>query len=180
MTRSTLSVSSLLVVFTLVAAACGTQSTPTAAPPTAMPPTVAAPTQAAATEVPATLAPRATPSGPATVTVGKSSQFAAFLTDDKGMTLYAYMKDSPNTATCAGKCAEAWPPLLTAGAPVAGTGADTSKLGKTMRADGNTQVTYNGWPLYYWAKDKQPGDTTGQNVGTVWFVLAPTGDPIKQ
>jgi predicted lipoprotein with Yx(FWY)xxD motif len=28
-------------------------------------------------------------------------------------------------------------------------------------------------PLYYWVRDGQPGDTTGQNVREVWFVVAP-------
>jgi predicted lipoprotein with Yx(FWY)xxD motif len=35
------------------------------------------------------------------------------------------------------------------------------------------QVTYNGWPLYGWVKDKTPGDTTGQGVGGNWFVVTP-------
>jgi predicted lipoprotein with Yx(FWY)xxD motif len=113
------------------------------------------------------------------VTVGKNSRFGSFLVDDKGVTLYIFTKDTPNTTTCYDKCAAAWPALLTAGQPVAGDGLDAGKLGTTTRTDGTTQVTYNGWPLYYFAKDKQAGDTTGQNVGSVWYVIAPTGDAIK-
>lgn len=41
------------------------------------------------------------------------------------------------------------------------------------------QVTYNGWPLYYFARDKQAGDTTGQGVGQVWYVVSPQGDQIS-
>jgi predicted lipoprotein with Yx(FWY)xxD motif len=55
---------------------------------------------------------------------------------------------------------------------------DASKLGTTTRADGSTQVTYNGWPLYYFDKDKQPGDTTGQGVGTVWYLISAAGDAL--
>jgi len=90
-----------------------------------------------------------------------------------------YTKDTPNTSTCYDKCATAWAPLLTNGAPVVGDGADASKIGTTTRTDGSTQVTYNGWPLYYFAKDKQAGDTTGQSVGSVWFVVSATGDALK-
>jgi predicted lipoprotein with Yx(FWY)xxD motif len=48
-------------------------------------------------------------------------------------------------------------------------------LGTTKRTDGTTQVTYNGWPLYYWKNDSKPGDVTGENVQGVWFVITPAG-----
>ena len=41
------------------------------------------------------------------------------------------------------------------------------------RDDGSMQVAYNGWPLYYYEPDNAPGDTTGHEVGGVWFVIAP-------
>ena len=124
----------------------------------------------------------AVPSGPATVAVSTgNATLGSFLVDSKGMTLYIYTKDSPNTSTCTGQCATAWPPLLTTGAPMAGTGADASKLGTTMRADGTTQVTYKGHPLYFFAKDKDDGDAYGQGLnsfGAGWYVLAPSGNKI--
>ena len=52
-------------------------------------------------------------------------------------------------------------------------------LGTTRRTDGSLQVTYNGWPLYYYIKDLQPGDTFGQEVGDVWFVISPAGALVK-
>ncbi|MGD0751228.1 MAG: hypothetical protein ABSA23_07450 [Anaerolineales bacterium] len=64
---------------------------------------------------------------------------------------------------------------MTSGAPTAGTGVTASMLGTTKRTDGTTQVTYNGWPLYYWVNDKVAGDTTGENVQNVWFVITPGG-----
>src|SRR6185369_7267950 len=54
-----------------------------------------------------------------------------------------------------------------------------SLLGTTTRKDGATQVTYNSWPLYYYEKDKAPGDVTGQDVGGVWFVLSAAGDKVE-
>ncbi len=162
----------VLAAVTLVASACAPQAAPTAAP-TAMPPT-----QPAAANAPATSAPEATPSGPAMVSVANGS-LGSYLVDAKGMTLYILSKDSPGTSTCTGACAALWPPLLTAGAPQAGSGVDASKLGTLTRADGTTQVTYNGWPLYDFSKDTKPGDTTGQNFKNVWYVISPAGDPIK-
>jgi predicted lipoprotein with Yx(FWY)xxD motif len=50
-----------------------------------------------------------------------------------------------------------------------------SLLGTTTRTDGTTQVTYNGWPLYYFQTDKVAGDTSGENVQGVWFVITPAG-----
>jgi predicted lipoprotein with Yx(FWY)xxD motif len=152
----------VMVALTIAASACSTQSAPTAA----------APAQSSA-------AAPAVPSGPAMVSIGKAGSLGSFLVDEKGMTLYLFTKDTPGTSTCYDKCAAAWPALLTAGTPTAGNGVDPSKFGTTTRTEGSKQVTYNGWPLYYFAKDKQPGDTTGQGVGSVWYVVAPTGNAVK-
>ncbi len=167
--NSRLSIPMVLIMLAVVAAACGTPATPTAAPP---PP---APATQAAAQAPVAAA----ASGPANVAMAKNAQLGSLLVGDNGMTLYLYTKDTPNTSTCYGKCLAAWPAFLTAGSPVAGDGVDASKLGTTTRTDGSTQVTYNGWPLYYFAKDKQPGDTTGQGVGSVWYLVSPKGDAIK-
>jgi len=104
--------------------------------------------------------------------------YGEFLTDEKGMALYLYTKDTPNTSNCYDKCATAWPPLLTTGNPVAGAGIDNAKLGTTERKDGAMQVTYNGWPLYYYVKDMKAGDTVGQDVGKVWYLLSPSGEEV--
>ena len=173
-----------LVALTLLVSACAPAAMPTAQPPTAQPaPTMAPATQAtAATATSGASMPADTPTASAmagsaaTVNVGKNSKYSAFLVDGKGMTLYLFTKDSPGTSACSGNCAKSWPPLLTSGTPVAGTGVDASKFGTTTRADGTTQVTYNGWPLYYYAKDQQPGDTNGDGVGSVWYLITPSGD----
>lgn len=172
--RPNLLIFTVLVAGTLVASACGPQAAPATAP-TAMAPTQPAAAKSSATQAPA----EAMPTGPAMVNLA-SGALGSHLVDGKGMTLYIFTKDSPGTSTCYDKCAAAWPALLTAGTAQAGSGVDASKFGTTTRTDGSTQVTYNGWPLYYFAKDKQPGDTTGEGVGSVWFCISPTGDAIKQ
>jgi predicted lipoprotein with Yx(FWY)xxD motif len=90
------------------------------------------------------------------------------------MTLYLFTKDQPNVTNCYDQCAVNWPPLLVeAGAqPAAGAGVP-GQLGVIDRTDGTRQVTYNSMPLYYYVKDTQAGDVTGQNVGEVWFVVHP-------
>ena len=101
------------------------------------------------------------------------------LVDAAGMTLYMYEPDNQGASTCYGQCAAAWPPLVSAGVPTVGAGADDSKVGTAARTDGALQVTYGGWPVYYFAKDAAPGDTTGQGVGGVWWVLDADGQPIR-
>ena len=101
------------------------------------------------------------------------------LLDAKGMTLYMFTKDTPNTSVCYGQCEVAWPPLLTDGTPVAGAGVKASLLGTTTRKDGKMQVTYNGLPLYYWFLDNKTGDVSGQDVGKVWYVMAANGSIVK-
>lgn len=116
--------------------------------------------------------------GAAAVQVAESEDLGSFLVDERGMTLYLYTEDTPNTSNCYDDCAAAWPPLLTEGEPTAGEGVDAALLGTTERTDGTVQVTYNGWPLYYWVRDSAPGDTTGQDVGEVWYVVSPEGEAV--
>ena len=163
----------VVAALAVVGAACAPQAAPSSAPTSAsaaQPPAAAS----SATQAPAAAA----PSGPAMVDVGQGA-LGAHLVDSKGMTLYLFTKDSPGNTTCYGKCAAAWPPLLTSGAAQAGSGIDSSKFGTVTRTDGTIQVTYNSWPLYYYAKDQQAGDTTGEGVGSVWFCISPSGTAVK-
>jgi predicted lipoprotein with Yx(FWY)xxD motif len=95
-----------------------------------------------------------------------------------------FEKDKNGKSACDGACATAWPPLLTNGDPTPGPGVNASLLGTTTRSDGTTQVTYHGWPLYYYAADKAPGDITGQNVdsfGAEWYVIGTEkGDKLEK
>ena len=113
--------------------------------------------------------------GDVTVQVAKDAKLGDILTDGKGMTLYRFTQDQANVSNCSGGCATAWPPLVVAAgkAPMAGPGV-TGKLGVITRQDGTSQVTYNGLPLYFFASDSKAGDTTGQGVGDVWFIVHPT------
>ena len=92
-----------------------------------------------------------------------SPTFGMVLTGPDGKSLYFHAGDSATASTCTGGCATAWPPLATTGQPTAGAGV-TGQLATLARADGTTQVTYGGKPLYYWQGDAKPGDVTGDGV----------------
>lgn len=120
--------------------------------------------------------------GAATLSVAEVGTFGEALVDGEGRALYMFTNDTQDSgaSSCTGNCLVNWPPLLTDGDPVAGEGVDESMLGTIPLADGTMQVTYNGWPLYYYAEDAAAGDANGQGVGGVWFLVSPTGEMIEQ
>jgi predicted lipoprotein with Yx(FWY)xxD motif len=96
----------------------------------------------------------------------------------EGMTLYMFANDGPGESACYDSCATTWPPFLVEDGAVAGEGVDPSLLGTTERTNGDLQLTYNGMPLYYYAPDSAPGDTNGQGIGGVWYVVNPAGEAV--
>ncbi|MFB6268839.1 MAG: hypothetical protein ABEH83_02780 [Halobacterium sp.] len=110
----------------------------------------------------------------ATVRVRSTDQYGDVLVDADGMSLYLFDADEQGESTCYDDCAQNWPPLTVDGTPTAG-GDVTASLGTTERDDGSTQVTAADWPLYYFSGDEQPGDTNGQGVSDVWWLVAPDG-----
>ncbi len=92
------------------------------------------------------------------------------LTGPNQMTLYTFDKDAPGTgkSACNGPCAENWPPFA---AP--GGAAPSGDFSVVARDDGTRQWAYKGMPLYFWTKDKAPGDKTGEGVKGVWHVAQP-------
>jgi predicted lipoprotein with Yx(FWY)xxD motif len=166
--RRPLWMASLFVLVALVLAACQPGQVPaTGATATSMP----APT--------ATMAPAATATQPAAsdaeISVATDPKLGKILVGNNGMTLYMFTKDEANKVNCAGDCIAKWPPLRTKGNPKLGAGVDASLVGTADLPDGTKIVTYNKMPLYYWVKDTKAGDTTGQGVGSVWYVVSPDG-----
>jgi len=128
----------------------------------------------------ALVAPGAVAQDTATIATAEDPDLGTIFTDNEGMTLYIFLKDVPNSgeSTCYDQCAENWP-IFTAEEPLTLPDGVPGELGTIERTDGTMQVTYNGWPLYYWVKDQAPGDVTGQGVGDVWYVAVPTeGDAV--
>lgn len=114
-----------------------------------------------------------TPVPAAALNVGFTEDLGPYLTDAKGMTVYLFTKDTKaGESACDASCAANWPPvpgdtMMTLPAGVQGT------LGTIDRAEGGTQLTYNDIPLYFFAKDTKAGETNGQDVGDVWYVVTP-------
>jgi predicted lipoprotein with Yx(FWY)xxD motif len=163
--RKVFASAALLAALTIALAACGggdDEGSGTAAPAA---PTTAAPTTTASQEA----------SG-ATVAVA-NSKLGDILVDADGRTLYAFTKDQGDQSACSGQCATNWPALT--GTATAGDGAQATLLSTAMQTDGNSQVTYDGRLLYYFAGDNKPGDINGQGVGNVWFALSASGDLVK-
>jgi predicted lipoprotein with Yx(FWY)xxD motif len=106
-----------------------------------------------------------------------SSDYGRVIADGKGEAFYLFDKEGSKKPRCYGACASVWPPVLTKGKPVAGSGAKQSLLGTTKRANGKLHVTYAGHPLYYYVDDS-PGTILCHDVaefGGLWLVVKPDG-----
>ena len=111
-----------------------------------------------------------------------ASRFGTILFDGRGFVLYGFTADRAGKSVCKGACAKAWPPFLTTGAPRALRGVVGAKLGTIKRADGTTQVTYAGHPLYFYVGDTKAGQIFCQNAreyGGLWLVVGPKGALVK-
>lgn len=102
----------------------------------------------------------------------------SYLADAKGMTLYWFKKDSPGKSACSGPCVANWP-IYYRESVAAGEGTRAEDFGTITREDGKKQTTFRGYPLYYWSGDKAAGDTKGQGVNGVWYVVDPGSFPPK-
>lgn len=147
-----------LIGMTLLVAACGGSSSSTTSTATT-PATTPAPME-----------------NGETLTVATSA-LGDHLVDGAGRTLYLFKPDAQGESTCYDQCEANWPPFT--GTVTAGSGVDAGLIGSTTRNDGSSQVTYNGWPLYLFANDAAPGDTNGQGINDVWYVVAANGDAIE-
>jgi len=165
-----------LVAAAVVLAACSTTGSYAVAPnaTSTAPPSVA----------PVVAPPSSVPSAPAYgIMIGTAStRLGTILVDSSGRTVYLFVADSGTTSSCnSASCVQYWPPVLTTGAPQAGSGVNASLLGTTTRADGAVEVTYAGHPLYYFVSDKKAGDVSGQAInafGAPWYVVSPSGTRI--
>ncbi len=161
----------------VLAGGCGSsgKSTTTAAPPTA--------STAAQTTTPASASAPAASAGGVVVSDKHDKLGSILAAGPKKLTVYLFEADKGSASSCSGVCAQVWPPVTTTGSTKAGGSASSGDLGTITRADGTKQVTYNGHPLYYYAKDKDSGDAYGQgskSFGAPWYVLSPSGSKVDK
>jgi predicted lipoprotein with Yx(FWY)xxD motif len=111
----------------------------------------------------------------------RSGPLGTVLTDPAGHSVYLFGKDTGTTSTCAGACAQVWPPELTTPATGVGAAVVPGLVGTTRRTDGSLQVTYAGHPLYRYAGDSAPGETNGEGLrdfGAGWYLVTPQGTTV--
>ena len=117
----------------------------------------------------------------ATLTL-RNTRYGPVLFDGRNRVLYGFTRDRRGgPSRCYGACAAAWPVYFGKGTLRAGKGVRQSLIGTTRRRDGRRQVTYNGWPLYYYAHEG-PGEVKCQNVnefGGLWLVVRARGTLVR-
>jgi predicted lipoprotein with Yx(FWY)xxD motif len=95
-----------------------------------------------------------------TITTAKDGKLGTILV--AGTTVYTLKGKE-----CTGSCLQSRPPVVLPDgtmAATAGNGVDNSKLGTKALTDGSMQVTYDGAPLYWYSKDKKPGQVHGNTT----------------
>ena len=117
-----------------------------------------------------------------TTVTTRHTKLGTFLIGPNGHTLYLWKADKRGSgrSVCTGSCASVWPPLMLTGKLKAAGGVKAKLLGSIARKGGR-QVTYNGWPLYFYVTDSKAGQTTGEGSGSFgapWYVLSTKGSAI--
>jgi predicted lipoprotein with Yx(FWY)xxD motif/plastocyanin len=158
-----LGVVAILTIMSGLSACSSSPTTPAAT--TTIPPSSTAPPLTSSTPPPST-----TSSAPLTVKTGSSATLGNYLVDANGMTLYYFARDTVGKSNASATVLASWPVFNPTSFAVPSTlnAADFSTI---TRDDGQKIATYKGWPLYNYAKDKAPGDTLGEGVGGIWFVI---------
>ncbi|HEY7705760.1 MAG TPA: hypothetical protein VH968_01165 [Gaiellaceae bacterium] len=112
----------------------------------------------------------------------RTTRYGRILFDGRDRVLYGFTRDKRGgRSSCYGACARAWPVYFSKGRVVAGRGVRQSLIGRVRRRDGRFQVTYNGWPLYFYAHEG-PREVRCQNVdefGGLWLVVRPNGRLVR-
>lgn len=167
----------LIASLVLLLAACTSGTAATASPSAAATP------EPSVSEAPASEAPTEEPSASASAeaevelkVVDGGADLGQYLVGEDDLTLYIFTNDTEGagTSVCNGDCATAWPPLLADSADAVGLeDGVTGEVTIITRDDGDSQVAYNGMPLYYFQGDTAAGQTNGQGLNNVWFVAEP-------
>jgi predicted lipoprotein with Yx(FWY)xxD motif len=111
----------------------------------------------------------------------RTTSLGKVLVDRSGHTLYLFEKDRRGMSACSGSCVSFWPPVVTSGKAVVGSGVKKAFLGTIKRSDGRIQVTYRGHPLYRFSLDGRPGQTKGEGLddfGAHWYAVSPAGTKV--
>lgn len=112
----------------------------------------------------------------------RNTRYGPILFDARDRVLYGFTRDKRGgKSTCYGGCAAAWPVYFAKGKVRAMRGVKQSLIGTVRRRNGRLQVTYNGWPLYFYAHEG-PREVKCQNVnefGGLWLVVKANGRLVR-
>jgi predicted lipoprotein with Yx(FWY)xxD motif len=112
----------------------------------------------------------------------RQTRYGSILFDGRDRVLYGFTRDRRGGASrCYGACAAAWPVYFSRGKVRALVGVKQSLIGTVRRRNSRLQVTYNGWPLYFYAHEG-PREVKCQNVsefGGLWLVVRPNGKLVR-
>lgn len=118
-----------------------------------------------------------TPIDPLAIKLATSATLGSIMTDKSGNALYFFANDGNGANNCTGGCTTNWPNFNVTGLMQSqlGEGLLLADFASISTASGD-QLTYKGWPLYYYAPGgirEKSGLTTGDGVGGVWFIAKP-------
>jgi predicted lipoprotein with Yx(FWY)xxD motif len=95
-----------------------------------------------------------------------------YLTDPRGRTLYYTTSDRPGYSNLPDETLGNWPVFYVADIVVPPS-LNAADFGTYTRDNKAKQTTFRGYPLYYFVQDIKAGDTFGNKLAGVWFVLDP-------
>lgn len=121
------------------------------------------------------------------VNLSNSTTLGSYLSDKDGRSLYFFATDANGQSSCTGGCEAAWPPFFVDNltADKLGAGLAFSDFAIITTSSSKKQLTYKGWPLYYYSPvtsgdgyggvntPEAAGKTTGDGVNGTWFIAKP-------
>lgn len=122
------------------------------------------------------------------VSLATSATLGSYLVDKDGRSLYFFSTDANGQSSCTGGCEVVWPVFYVDNltADKLGTGLTLSDFGTITTPSAKKQLTYKGWPLYYYSPSsgddgygnvtntpEAAGKTSGDGIGGIWFIAKP-------
>ncbi len=107
-----------------------------------------------------------------TIRLENNASIGFHLVNATKFTLYLNSQDKQNggTSVCYGQCEVYWKPFYTSNLTLQ-PNLSVSDFGTITRVGGAKQLTYKGYPLYYYTGDTAPGQLNGQGVAGIWLVV---------
>ncbi len=113
------------------------------------------------------------------IQVINNETLGTILVTQNNQSLYFFAGDVTGKSNCNGGCAEVWPPFIADLSELEiASGLNSADLGTFTREDGKQQITFKGWPLYYFSPEadgvlEAPGQTLGDARGGVFSIAKP-------